>query len=120
MPRLSPNTVLNASVLDLEPSPLASSDIVGGSPEAHVSTVVDTPTLSVGVWELTPGTVTDTEIEEVFVVLSGSAVVEFAEDDRILQLSPGTIGRLGAGAQTRWTVTETLRKVYITVPAITA
>ena len=31
-----------------------------------------------------------------------------------LQLRAGDVGRLAAGAETTWTVTETLRKIYLT------
>jgi uncharacterized cupin superfamily protein len=63
--------------------------------------------------------VTDTEVDEVFVVLQGRATLEFDGSDEVLELHPGVVGRLAAGARTRWTVTDTLRKVYIsaTIPA---
>jgi uncharacterized cupin superfamily protein len=107
------NTVLDAFSLGLDPNPIPAGDIVHGTPTSTSRDVMELDGLSIGVWELTPGTVTDVEVDEVFVVLSGRATVEFGGDDRVLQLEPGTIGRLGKGARTRWTVTETLRKVYI-------
>jgi uncharacterized protein len=66
------------------------------------------------VWEMTPGTMTDVEADEIFVVLSGAATVEFADGTAPLQLGAGDVGRLAAGAETTWTVTETLRKIYLT------
>jgi uncharacterized cupin superfamily protein len=48
-------------------------------------------------------------------VLSGSATVEF-QDGRKLTLEPGAVARLHAGQKTIWTVTETLRKVYVLLP----
>jgi uncharacterized cupin superfamily protein len=66
----------------------------------------------VGVWELTPGTVTDVEADEVFVVLSGHGILTF-EDGSSLGLRAGTVVRLVAGDRTRWEITETLRKVYL-------
>jgi uncharacterized cupin superfamily protein len=63
---------------------------------------------------MTPGTMSDVEADEVFVVLSGSATVEFGDDTPALQLGAGDVARLAAGAETVWTVTETLRKVYLT------
>ena len=69
--------------------------------------------LEIGVWEMSVGTMTDVEVDEVFVVLSGAATVEFADGTAALRLRAGDIGRLAAGAETTWTVTETLRKIYL-------
>jgi len=55
--------------------------------------------------------VTDVEVDEVFVVLSGRATIEF-EEGRILEVGPGDVAVPPEGAATRWTVHETLRKVY--------
>ena len=62
---------------------------------------------------MTPGVMNDVEADEVFVVLSGAATVEFAGGSDTLELGPGDVVRLAAGAETVWTVTETLRKVYL-------
>lgn len=70
--------------------------------------------LEVGVWEMAPGTASDVEADELFVVLAGRAVVEFPETGRRLELGAGDLVRLTAGDRTVWTVTETLRKVYLT------
>ena len=70
--------------------------------------------LEIGVWEMTPGVMTDVEADEVFVVLSGSATIEFADGTATLRVGPGDVVRLAAGAETVWTVAETLRKVYLT------
>ncbi len=39
--------------------------------------------------------------------------VEFLDSGETLTLVPGTVGRLRLGQRTRWTVEETLRKVYL-------
>lgn len=70
--------------------------------------------MEVGVWEHSVGTSIDTEIEEVFVVIEGEGTVTCAEGGRI-DLAPGVVGLLPAGAQTTWTVTSPLRKVWITL-----
>ncbi len=71
----------------------------------------------IGVWEMTPGTATDIEVDEVFVVLAGRARVEFTPCRRCRAPAhrhrPGSVVRLTAGMQTTWTVHETLRKVYL-------
>lgn len=71
--------------------------------------------LEVGVWEHSPGRSTDTEADEVFIVLSGRGTVTCDSGGRI-DLAPGVVGLLPAGARTVWEVTEPLRKVWI-VPA---
>jgi uncharacterized protein len=77
-------------------------------------------TAEVGVWEITTGVADDTEVDELFVVLSGSARVEFLDEGRSIDLGPGSIARLRAGQRTRWHVTETLRKVYIILQPVGA
>ena len=65
-----------------------------------------------GVWQITPGVVTDVEVDEVFVVLSGRATIEIAGGPT-LQVGPGDLCVLEAGARTVWHVHETLRKVFV-------
>jgi uncharacterized cupin superfamily protein len=69
----------------------------------------------VGVWEMTPGVMRDVEVDEILTVLSGAATVEFQDGGRIT-LEPGAVARLHAGQHTIWSVTETLRKVYVLLP----
>jgi uncharacterized cupin superfamily protein len=65
-----------------------------------------------GVWETGPGTQSDTEVDEVFVVLAGEATVEVAGGPTF-EIRPGSVVRLYAGDRTTWTVRETLRKLYV-------
>jgi uncharacterized cupin superfamily protein len=51
------------------------------------------------------------EADEVFVVLSGRATIE-VENGPTLEVGPGDVAVLPEGTVTRWTVHETLRKVY--------
>jgi hypothetical protein len=71
--------------------------------------------VEVGVWEIDPGTDRDVEVDEVFVVLSGRATIA-VEGHPAVAVGPGDVVRLEAGAATTWTVTERLRKVYVTLP----
>ena len=66
----------------------------------------------IGVWGMEPGTEQDTETDEVFVVLAGRGSVTF-EDGETIALRPGVAVRLRAGECTTWTVSETIRKVYV-------
>jgi uncharacterized protein len=103
---------------DLEPDPLDPEQIVAGSPE--VSGVVlwesEDGRQIRGIWQITPGTVTDTEANELFVVVSGRATIA-VEGGPVLDVGPGDACVLREGDRTTWTVHETLRKVYhITLP----
>ncbi len=87
--------------------------MVSGSPKAGFRAVAAVAGAEIGVWEMTVGVANDVEADEVFVVLSGSATVEF-EDGESIELVPGVAVRLRAGDRTTWTVREVLRKVYLT------
>jgi uncharacterized cupin superfamily protein len=66
----------------------------------------------VGLWDAGPGSDTDVEVEEVFLVLAGGGTVTF-EDGSVIDLVPGVVVRLHEGDRTRWDVTERLRKLYV-------
>lgn len=108
------NTVVHAASLELDHEAVAADQAVNGAPTTAGLSVDDFAGLDIGVWEMTPGVMTDVEAAEVFVVLSGAATVEFADGSPTLHLAPGDVVRFQAGAETVWTVTETLRKVYVT------
>ncbi|MEU9414246.1 cupin domain-containing protein [Streptomyces sp. NPDC048272] len=64
-----------------------------------------------GIWQITPGVVTDTEADELFVVVGGRATIEVEGGDT-LEVGPGSACVLREGDKTTWTVHETLRKAY--------
>ncbi|MEV5952211.1 cupin domain-containing protein [Streptomyces sp. NPDC051987] len=97
----------------LEPDPLDPARIVSGTPEVTGKVVwesADGKQLR-GIWQITPGVVTDTEADELFVVVSGSATIE-VEGGPTFTVGPGDMAVLRAGDRTTWTVHETLRKAY--------
>ena len=103
-----------AAKLQLSLSDVPAAQRIAGSPRTGATSLGQFGNVNVGVWEMTPGTMSDTEVDEIFVVLHGAATVEF-KDRAPLRLMPGDVVRLHAGQQTVWTVTETLRKVYISL-----
>jgi uncharacterized cupin superfamily protein len=111
---MQPNSVVRAAALDLEHEPVPTEQIVDGTPTTALAVLAELNGIEVGVWEMSTGGMRDLEADEVFVVLSGSAQVEFADGSPTLSLGPGDVVRIEAGAKTVWTVTETLRKVYVT------
>ena len=71
-----------------------------------------TTATEVGLWDAGPGTDTDVEADELFVVLRGSGTVHF-EDGSSIDLRPGVLVRLHEGDRTTWEVTDRLRKLYL-------
>jgi len=107
-----PCYVVPASSIDLTPDPLDPSQVVSGNPQVSTHELLDTKALAVGVWQHTAGVSTDVEVDEIFVVLRGRATIEIAGGPT-LEVGPGDVGVLEAGAQTTWTVHEDLRKIYV-------
>ena len=89
--------------------------VLDGDPEVRSLVLHDGDDVGIGVWQHSVGVSADVEADEVFVVLSGRATVH-VEDGPTLEVGPGDVGLLPAGARTTWTVHETLRKVYVVRP----
>lgn len=99
--------------LVLEHEPVPAEQVIAGQPMTGLAELGVFDGHEYGVWEMTPGSMSDVEADEVFVVLAGAATVEFVEEGYTLQLGPGFVGRLLPGTRTIWSVTETLRKIYV-------
>jgi len=105
---------------ELSASRLLSADVLTAAVEpdgvsAALSTAATTLTVGdveVGLWEAGPGTDVDTEVDEVFLVLSGGGTLTFA-DGSAITLCPGVLVRLQEGDRTTWEITERLRKLYV-------
>lgn len=111
------NHCVAASQLALDYQPLPPEKIVTGTPRVGTAELGRLGDCCIGIWELTPSVSTDVEADEFFIVLSGAATVTFADGTPSLQLHAGSVGRLRAGTATTWTVTETLRKIYVILDA---
>ncbi|MBK0420512.1 cupin domain-containing protein [Leucobacter sp. CSA2] len=108
------NQHVGGSELELPLEAVPFDETVSGKPlQAFVplGTIGDVET---GIWELRGGTVTDTEVDEIFVVIEGSAIIDFVDEDRRMEVGVGDVVRLVAGSRTRWNVQDRIRKVYIT------
>jgi uncharacterized cupin superfamily protein len=102
----------DVTTVSLPHEPLPPEEVVDGSPTAAVLTLDTVGDHEVGLWEMTEGTARDTEVDEVFVVVSGRGHVTFEDGERI-DLAPGVAVRLTAGEHTVWTVTERVRKIWV-------
>jgi uncharacterized protein len=111
---LQTNSCVSATDLGLELVDVPADHSIGGNPQTGAVDLGSLNGVAFGVWEMTNGVMRDVEADEIFIVLSGQAVVEFDDGTESLQLKAGDIGRLAAGTRTVWRVTEPLRKVYLT------
>ncbi len=104
--------VFDARAVALGPDPVEPDAIVAGDPVATGAALARWSDGSEnGVWRVEPGVFTDVEVEETFVVLDGRATIE--HEGSVYELGPGSICVFAEGAQTRWTVTETILKAYV-------
>ena len=111
--RLNAAELVAALDLELAYEPVPAEQIVSGMPQTGYAALVGDGG-EIGVWEMTAGAMRDTEVSEVFVVIAGSATVEFVDPPHPpLDLAPGSVVKLDAGMQTVWTVREPLRKIFI-------
>ncbi|MER7513600.1 cupin domain-containing protein [Streptomyces lavendulae] len=98
---------------ELEAEELDPAQIVSGTPVVTGKVLWEAEDGSQirGIWQITPGVVTDTEANELFVVVGGRATIE-VEGGATLEVGPGSACVLREGDRTTWTVHETLRKAY--------
>jgi len=96
---------------ELEPDPLDPSQVTEGEPATADLALAEAPNETAGFWSCTPGTFTDTEVRESFLVLSGHATLTYADGPEY-DLRPGTVHEFAGGEQTTWTVHEKLLKAY--------
>ena len=96
----------------LEPEPLAPEQIVGGTPvTADLTLATGRAEETAGLWSCTPGSFSDVEVRESFLVLSGRATLRY-EDGTEHELGPGVVHEFAGGERTVWTVHEKLTKAY--------
>ncbi len=111
---IEPGVVVRLADLPLVHEPVDDAQTLEGAPMVGSAALGSIGGVEVGVWECTAGASTDTEVEEIFMVVSGRARIDFTSPALpSIEVGPGDLVRLAAGMQTVWTVTETLRKVYI-------
>ena len=112
-----PRVVRAAALADseLEAVPLDDEQLLGVDPGVRVLPLHEAADLEVGLWQHGVGGSRDVEADEVFVVLSGRATIA-VEGGPVLEVGPGDVGMLTAGARTTWTIHEPLRKVYVLRP----
>jgi uncharacterized protein len=90
-----------------------------GEPETWTRVLFDRGPVSCGVWECTPGgwAIENRPNTEVVHVLRGRATITDA-DGTVHELTAGAAHVLPTGWSGRWDVTETIRKLYVTIDTI--
>lgn len=117
MTRLAPFQPLDVAAVDVAGVSVPEDLRLEGEPSTGFIDVAVVGDTTVGIWEMTAGSMRDIEADEVFVVVSGDATVELIGEDgqvtRTIELRAGSLCRLETGMLTRWHVPVGLRKVYI-------
>jgi uncharacterized cupin superfamily protein len=101
----------------IEPSgPRAGAD--SGEPTTWTRVLSDAGPVQVGIWECTPGgwSIENRPNTEIVHVLRGAARIT-DRDGSIRELSAGSVVVLPVGWSGRWDITETIRKLYVTIEA---
>ena len=90
-----------------------------GAPETWTRVLFDHGALNCGIWECTPGgwSITDRPNTEIVHVLRGAATIT-DEGGSVRELVAGSALVLPKGWSGRWDITETIRKLYITIEGI--
>ncbi|MBN9612840.1 MAG: cupin domain-containing protein [Actinobacteria bacterium] len=94
-------------------TPVPAEEVEAGAPRQGVLELGSLGACEVGIWELRDGEVHDTEVDEVFVVISGGATIQLLDEHRTVEVKTGDVMRLTAGTRTKWIVKDHIRKVYI-------
>ena len=102
-----------ALAAQLSHEPVPAEQVVSGQPTTGSAELGSFAGRDYGVWEMSPGAMSDVEMDELFVVVAGVGRVEFVDGSAPVDLAPGSVGRFDAGTRTVWTVSEMLRKIYL-------
>ena len=115
VPPLSPRLVSRALLETLDDEPVEPDKVLAGSPTTGYKELGVWRGVEVGIWEMTPGSMRDSEVEEVFIIIAGEATLTRTIDgqDVTVELSPGVVCHLEEGEENRWDVRVALRKIYI-------
>ena len=109
--------LIHAPSVKLTHEPVSAEQSIAGDPSTATTRLGEIFGAEFGLWEMSAGTMTDIEAEELFVVLSGTATVLIHEASGFaaseLHLKPGSICQLSEGMHTTWVLDEPLRKIYL-------
>lgn len=104
---------MNALDAELVFTAVDPAQIVDGSPTTGETVLSEVDGTEIGVWEMTAGAMSDTEVDEVSVVIAGSATIEFVDSGQVHEVSTGDVLHFAEGDRTVWRVSDRIRKVYV-------
>ena len=110
--RVMSGKILARGDTSMDHAPVPDVQVVTGDPTTSILEI-EASGLDIGLWEHSVGVSSDVEVDEIFVILSGSAEIDF-KDGPSLTVGPGDVVQLQAGDQTTWNVKEPLRKFWVT------
>ncbi|WP_210149198.1 cupin domain-containing protein [Paeniglutamicibacter terrestris] len=112
-----PRRTVNAPEVRLEHESVPAVQVLAGNPSTAAKRLGEVFGVEFGLWEMSAGSMSDVEAEELFIVLSGSATVQIHARNGFeaaeLRLLPGTVCHLSEGMHTSWTLDGPLRKMYL-------
>ena len=90
-----------------------------GEPQTRTRVLFDHGPVNCGVWECTPGgwAIEDRPNTEIVHILLGAATITDA-DGTVHELTAGSAHVLPKGWSGRWDISETIRKLYVTIDGI--
>jgi len=105
----------DAASLTLPATPVDPLHVVLGTPATGSVVLGDWGGKELGVWQMTPGQMTDIEADELCIILSGAGYVRRLINGEVVDqpLLPGAVFALVDGEETLWVVSKTVRKVYL-------
>ncbi|MEY4533136.1 MAG: hypothetical protein RI926_905 [Actinomycetota bacterium] len=113
------NFFFDASSADILMEPAPAGQVLSGMPETGYIELGIWSGQEVGVWEMSPGIMSDVEVDEVCVILRGTGSVQRTIGGAAVQqeLKPGAVFELHEGEETIWTVSQSVRKIYLSPAA---
>lgn len=105
--------LMNALSAELMFVPVDPTQVVDGAPTTGETAIAELGAAAIGVWEMSSGAMSDTEVAEVSVVIAGSASIQLVDEGRVLAVGPGDVIRFAGGERTIWRVADRVRKVYV-------
>ena len=107
---------MNVFDIELEMVPLPEEDVLVGQAAEGWKVLHRWRGIDIGVHSFEGGDAYYEDTDQVFVILAGSATVTWP-DNSTLTVSAGDVVALQAtGSKLKWTIHETLRKVYLYAP----
>lgn len=105
---------MQALAVEVSLEPVPADQIIEGNPRTGLVEGEKTTHYEWGVWEMTPGSMWDIEVDETFVVIAGRGEISRIVDgvEHSTTLVPGVVMTLTKGEKTTWVVEQTLRKVW--------